>query len=234
MVAVGQPRCAVRDLQLQQDGPALVKVYARAQAEADRLCDDTPVTYWRAPRSGRLARAARFAAVCTIAVALVAAALAAVVATTAPRRWEFAAPANAVPPVVPPPKAPSTEMSVQEQPSVVRPVKGSLEITRVGSEWRIDAVAASRLDAAQQLAEMSGTLLFGSPSSLAHSRPLYLHWEGADLGAAWRAVLDDELNYAVQCRRDRCRAWMITTSEPAPSASQPVGIEGLPSTRVSD
>jgi hypothetical protein len=123
---------------------------------------------------------------------------------------------------------PATEVFAFTQPSVAHPLKGSLAITRVGSKWCIDAVAASRLDAAQQLAQMSDTLLFGTPSSLAHSRPLDLHWEGTDLGVAWRAVLDGELNYAVQCQRDRCRAWMITASEPAPSANQPVGTEGMP------
>ncbi|HEY6354608.1 MAG TPA: hypothetical protein VIY30_08975 [Burkholderiaceae bacterium] len=215
------------DLKPRQDEPALAKVYARAQAEAERLCDDTPVTLWRAPRFGRLARATRLAAICTIAAALAAAALAAVVSSIAPRRLEFTAPVNEATPAVVQPKSPATEVFAFAQPSVPHPAKGSLAITHVGSKWRIDAVAASRLDAAQQLAQMSGTLLFGSPSSLAHSRPLDLHWEGADLGAAWRAVLDGELNYAVQCQRDRCRAWMITASEPAPSANQ-AGTEGMP------
>jgi hypothetical protein len=211
-------------------GAALERLHAQAQAEAQRLFGDGPVAPWQARRAGRsVARATRIAALCGGAVLLAAAALAAVVSKTATQGSEASQPdADQSVPAMAQAEASAASVMTPE-PSAPEPaaaMPSTLTIVRVASEWRIDAVAASRADAAQQLARLSGTPLLGAASLLAQARPLNLHWQGRDLAAAWQAVFGAEINYALQCKRDRCRAWFIgLPAQTAATAAQAIDIE---------
>lgn len=99
---------------------------------------------------------------------------------------------------------------------------GALEISVTDGRLQIVARAASRRDAAQQLAALTGTPLLGQPESLAQSRPLTLRWEGSDLRSAWLALLGDEVNHGLHCSATAaCRVWVLglAAAAPAPAAS---------------
>jgi hypothetical protein len=85
-------------------------------------------------------------------------------------------------------------------------------------------VAASRHEAVLELAALSGSEMPGGADALRLARPLDLQWEGRSLASAWRAVIGNEASYALQCRRDRCTAWIVDP-DPAlkPSAIAPHG-----------
>jgi hypothetical protein len=88
----------------------------------------------------------------------------------------------------------------------------SLDIERRGGELRIDAHRASRLQAAQRLAALSGSQLLGMPDALAQAPPLTLHWQGPDARAAWSALLGDDVSHALQCDAGACRVWVAATA----------------------
>ncbi|MDX2146590.1 MAG: hypothetical protein SFZ23_03630 [Planctomycetota bacterium] len=88
-----------------------------------------------------------------------------------------------------------------------------LLIARERGVWRIRADAASRHEAAQTLAELSGTHLPAGLEALRSTRPLDLQWEGHDLAQAWQAVIGDEANYALKCSQRRCMAWLVAVTQ---------------------
>jgi hypothetical protein len=95
----------------------------------------------------------------------------------------------------------------------------SLEITATDGRLQIVAQAASRWDAAQQLAALTGTQLLGQPESLAQSRPLALRWQGTDLRSAWLALLGDEVNHGLHCSAPTaCRVWVLGPAPAVPAA----------------
>jgi hypothetical protein len=95
------------------------------------------------------------------------------------------------------------------------PVAPSLVVAHERGWWRIEAVAASRLEAAQRLASLNGVALRCAAASLARTPALDLHWQGRDAGAAWRALLGPAVNYALRCGARRCQAWIVGGNAPA-------------------
>lgn len=105
---------------------------------------------------------------------------------------------------------------IDEPPPVSRPAPAPLatgapllNITRIGREWRIEAVGISRLAAAQRLGQVSGSPLQGDVAALGSTRPLDLQWQGRHLADAWRALLGHEVNFATHCVAARCRVWIL-------------------------
>jgi len=119
--------------------------------------------------------------------------------------------------------------TVEAAPAIVRrrpapAASASLEITAADGRLQIVAQAASRWDAAQQLAALTGTQLLGQPESLAQARPLALRWQGDDLRSAWLALLGDEVNHGLHCSSPTtCRVWVLGPAAapvaPAPATS---------------
>lgn len=91
----------------------------------------------------------------------------------------------------------------------------SLSVERVRQGWRVDAVSASRLDAAQRLAALSGTTVHGPAELLGTLRPLDLQWESRSLARTWHALLGNHLNYILHCPGQRCEVWVLNAG-PAP------------------
>lgn len=197
-----------------------------AEAEAERFYGDGPAAAWQpAPQWTWPTRAIKRA----LWVALALLAVAAITTAAVMRAWPSADDENAidlrvandpaqdvidepVPAAAPPP--PSTATA----PHPVVP--GTLfNVTRLGREWRIDAMGASRLMAAQRLAQASGSLLLGDVAILAEARPLDLQWQGRDVAGAWRAVLGSEVSFATHCASpSRCRVWVLGAHDGSGSA----------------
>lgn len=114
--------------------------------------------------------------------------------------------------------APAPSAPVQQATSTPGPPRAHAAVPRampallVGFEhgvWVIRAEAASRLDAALQLARLGGLPLRGDPTLLAGTRALTLDWEGRDPAFAWRAVLGDTVDYTLQCDGPRCQVTLL-------------------------
>lgn len=196
-------------------------VQAQARAEAERFFGDGPVVAWR-PSSHwslptlRWRRTLELAAAGCLAVAAIAAGVG----------WTrddailpelHAVPDRADDVVDAPPAAPAPARAAQAPPPSPLP---TLNITRRGAEWRIEAVGVSRLVAAQRLAQASGSALLGDTAQLAGARPLHLDWHGRDAAGAWQAVLGQEVSFAAQCGAVRCRVWIIEASAKGPLPMQ--------------
>lgn len=203
-------------------GDALARVHAQAQTEAVRLFGDGPATPWQpqvpkrtAVRWALLATACAAAAVwvATVAIAPAAVEALAIPAPAGHREIPLSNDIVDAEPAPPPPARPDATPPRQSLESA------SLVVARAGATWRIDARRASRLEAARQLARLSGSPLLGALDLIARTRPLDLRWQGRDLAGAWQEVLGSELNYALQCRRDRCRAWIVAAAVPRASDS---------------
>ena len=103
-----------------------------------------------------------------------------------------------------------------------------LLIARERGVWRIRADAASRHEAAQTLAELSGTQLPAGLEALRSTRPLNLQWEGHDLAQAWQAVIGDEANYALKCSPRRCMAWLVAVAQSHEARGLTTALETAP------
>jgi hypothetical protein len=110
--------------------------------------------------------------------------------------------------------APSAQVNVQA-------AAPALAIKREGTTIRIAADAASRWEAARQLAALTHVELLGQPEALADAPPITLHWQGRDVQAAWAALLGDETSHALQCDAAGCKVWVFA-----------VGPATLPAARV--
>lgn len=205
-------------------GDTLAQIHLQAQAEALRLFGEGPPPPWqprfpaRALIAGTLLVSAGVAAAAwMVAVAEVPA------ATPAAERPQTPAPGaiEAADHIVDAePDAPATPRA---QAPPVRPSldAATLVVAHAAAGWRIEANGASRFEAAQQLARLSGSPLLGAVELIARTRPLDMRWQGRDLARAWQEVLGSELNYALQCRRDRCRAWIVAAAAPGPVPALP-------------
>lgn len=221
-------------------GEALSQVHAQAQIEALRRFGDGPATPWQPDLPLRVV------ALRGLPVMAAVAAIAAIAATA----WAFApsgadtiaAPtATADEPVRVDAAADDDIGDAQPlpMPALQSPGLATLVVEHAGTRWRIDADHASRLEAARRLSELSGSPLLGATELLAGTRPLDLRWQGRDLAGAWQAVLGPDLNYALQCRRDRCQAWIVAAAEPGtnlplPPASPPAVAQAIEAAPRSD
>lgn len=218
---------------------ALSQVHAQAQIEALKRFGDGPAMPWQ-PRAALRPAVRRVLLALGTVVTAVAVAASAWALRPAPLDVDAA---DTVSPAAPA-RVEATQdddivdaepMAIRSTPSPVLParqdvVPATLVVERDGATWRIAAANASRLDAARRLAELSGSPLLGAAGLIAGTRPLDLHWQGRDLAGAWKAVLGTELNYALQCRRDRCRAWIMATAEPGadlPLPSPALAVDSL-------
>jgi hypothetical protein len=202
-------------------GEVLSQVHAQAQLEALRLFGDGPATPWQpdVPVPALLLRGLLVIAAGT-AIAATAWAFAAsdpdagdapTASVAEPARIDTAAQDEDIVDAEPSPM-PGTPLPPTPARQDVQPA--ALVIERAGTGWRIDASHAPRLDAARRLARLSGSPLLGATELIAGTQPLDLRWQGRDLADAWQAVLGPDLNYALQCRRDRCQAWIVAAAEP--------------------
>ncbi|HSV69548.1 MAG TPA: hypothetical protein VLI72_05510 [Methylibium sp.] len=213
--------------------PVLAAALGAAQADADRFHGTAPVRPWRR----RLGRGGRLWLMASLAVAT------GVAGAVATQRLQPAVAATGTsPPAAPRPRpvvaAPSTPpRPMARAPRAVVPA-ATQTVLREGDEWVIELVATSLGDAARSLAGPSGTLL--SPDTLAAldaAGPVTRHWRGRELGAAWRALLGDGINHALQCGSRSCRLWALgaaaaaTGATPPPAAPLPPAPPGLFSTQ---
>lgn len=208
---------------------ALSQVHAQAQLEALKRFGDGPATPWQpdVPVRGLVLRGllviAAGAAIAATAWAFAPSDPDAAEAPTAsaaePARIDAAAQDEDIVDADPAPM-PGTPSPPQLARQDVGPA--TLVVERAGASWRIDASHAPRLDAARQLAQLSGSPLLGATELIAGTRPLDLRWQGRDLAGAWKAVLGPELNYLLQCRRDRCQAWIVAAAEPGANLPLPM------------
>ena len=205
-------------------------VAAQAQAEAERFFGDGPIAAWR-PSSARAeptssSRRALWlvAAGCLVVPALVAVAAGAGWARNDDTRPESPASSDLADDVTDEPlhvQLPTPVMQTMPAPLA----SATLNITRRGAEWRIEATGVSRLVAAQRLAQSSGSTVFGDIAPLAANRPLRLSWQGHGVASAWQAVLGPEVSFATQCGTVRCRVWILEAGRngqgPAPTPRVP-------------
>lgn len=229
-------------------GGALSQVHARAQIEALRLFGDGPAPPWQQDVPVRSVVLRALLAIATGA-AIAATAWALAPTESPPGDAHAASPtesaradvaqADDIVDADPVPIAPTTTAGAPARQDLA-PV--TLVVERDGATWRIAAANASRLDAARRLAQLSGSPLLGDTELIAGTRPLDLRWQGRDLAGAWKAVLGPDLNYALQCRRDRCQALIVSAAEPgaklplpsSPPAAMAQGIDAAPRSDAGD
>lgn len=208
----------------------LTSAVREAQADADRRFGDGPVQPWEPPPVLGPATRRRLAIAAMASLLATALLVAMAVARTTPPAAQ-PAPADASEPVLP--LLPDEEPLERDDEPGPRPgetmVAARLSLERDGAEWHLSATDASRLEVAQRLAEASGSSLRGTPDALRGIRPLQLQWQGRSLAQLWPLVLGPELNFALQCRRERCEVWILG---PASSTSSPVASANPPSLTV--
>lgn len=220
-------------------GDALpIQVEAEARADADRFYGEAPMPGWEAPEAARARRSAWITIAAGALLALVGTAglvredldtppkdsgSQAVAAANVPRgsgivmsttMLPIAALGNPDEDIVdedpePVPVQTPDAPAVPEAETPRTPGAPSLSITRVGAEWRIEAHGASRLAAAQQLAQASGSPLQGDVAQLATTRPLDLRWQGRLRDGAWPAVLGNAVSFASRCDTRRCQVFIL-------------------------
>lgn len=88
------------------------------------------------------------------------------------------------------------------------PAGAQVSVRHDGHHWVMQAERADRVAVWQALAAASGSRLSLAPGAVG-GRALSLHWRGARLDEAWRRVLGDDLNHALQCEAGRCRVWVL-------------------------
>lgn len=197
---------------------ALDTAYQAAQMHADRYFGSTPPPSWEEPRRRRFGALA--------GLVLAAATLSGLAAWRVGQASSSALPAAAADDDSLP--AGGGDRIRDDSPLAIEPVAApavastgmsTLAVARSGDLWTVDAHAASRLEAAHRLALLSGTDLQGPPEALLHAPPLDLRWRGPGLAQAWAQVLGSGINYALQCRREGCRVWVIAAGEPIAAAA---------------
>jgi hypothetical protein len=230
--------------------PLPAEVQAQAQAEADRFYGERPAEAWQSATDASRARGWRRRAVgAGVALGLLAAlalgvALALSSGAQAPVAVSIASttasptflldPVATVVPDGDPAADPEGDIVDEAEPEpepprlpAARPIEPAspdapLAITRHGKEWRIEAHGASRLLAAQRLAQASGSSLLGDTALLAATRPLDLEWRGRSAAGAWQAVLGREISFVSECNASRCRVHVLGAQ--ADTRSAPVSL----------
>jgi hypothetical protein len=92
--------------------------------------------------------------------------------------------------------------------AIAAPALAQMSVRHDGRQWVLRAERADRVAVWQALAAASGSRLSLAPGA-SGGRALSLHWRGARLDEAWRRVLGDDLNHALQCEAGRCRVWVL-------------------------
>jgi hypothetical protein len=205
-------------------------VTLQAQAEAERFFGAGPIADWHAPAPP--ACSSRWPLWLAAASGLAAAAL-----VIGPGGWArdddrvpaasaLGDPADDL--IDTPPAAQLPTLPVEKTSQAL--ASPTLNITRRGAEWRIEALGVSRLEAAQRLAQASGSPLLGDTASLAAARPLHLSWQGRSAAGAWQAVLGPEVSFATQCSAARCRVWILdqSTTEQGRASAMPTQFVATP------
>lgn len=235
-----------------------MEVHAEAQAEADRFYGEGPATPWQpggesfvSPKRIGIVVAAVVAIIIVLGLAL---ATLRAIDPTAPEGLSPRAQLRGD--IESPTGTGNPDDDIIDEPAPVSPpaparvamVPGSRQvaITRRGREWHIEAAGASRLFAAQRLAEATGSSLRGDVSLLATTRPLDLDWKGRGAAQAWQAVLGQELSFLTQCNAARCQVWLLQAGDgsapvldtpraaiPMPTI-EPVDVAAAPAVRPSD
>jgi len=215
---------------LDASGSALAALHARAEAQAERFFGDGAAPVWRPPRRwSTMLRASRRPVL--LGTLLLAATTAVGIAFLASIDSDEAAP----PPVAIAAPRPRTAAPVVQSEPAGSPDPAAVPILlHIGHEqglWRIEAQGADRLAAARQLAALNGTPLRGAVDLLAGTRPLTVSWQGRDASFAWRAVLADEVNFALQCRAGRCQAWILSAAPEHPRSDADAPADSAPGNR---
>ena len=203
----------------------LASAQAEAQVEASRFFGDDPVQTWSpsTPWLPTLKRRARVlgwvAAACCVLAAAIGGLGWAVLhqpPIEAPAVDDVVDNFENEPPVAP--RRTATPTTTAPSPT--------LNITRQGAKWHIEAFGVSRLQVAQRLSQVSGSPLSGDLAALADTRPVQLSWQGRGAAGAWQAVLGHEVSFATQCSTRRCRVWIagagVANSSPTPPRALPV------------
>ncbi|TXC62041.1 hypothetical protein FSC37_22875 [Piscinibacter aquaticus] len=197
----------------------LTSAVREAQADADRRFGDGPVQPWEPPPVLSEATRRRLAVVAVASVLATALLVAIAVAKATPAAEPM--PRDPLPPLA---DAPADDDAGPAPPSPVPSMPAaapSLALERQGADWQLSARGVARDEVVQRLAEASGATLHGWPDAAAGARPVQLHWQGRSLAQLWPIVLGPELNFALQCRRERCDVWILGAVRPAPAAIAP-------------
>jgi hypothetical protein len=107
------------------------------------------------------------------------------------------------------------------------PPSPTLNITRRGAEWHIEAFGVSRMQVAQRLSQVSGSPLSGDLAALAATQPVQLSWQGRGAASAWQAVLGHEVSFATQCSTRRCRVWIAGAGSAGTPPTPPTAMPGM-------
>ncbi|HUG22348.1 hypothetical protein [Piscinibacter sp.] len=118
-----------------------------------------------------------------------------------------------------PPRALPAGSASAVAPSSARSDAELLRLGHLDGDLVIQAHGASRLDAAQRLAALTGSALLEQPQALASTRPLTAQWRGRDIAAAWALVLGNEASHALQCDQSRCRVWITGPVAATPASN---------------
>lgn len=199
----------------------LATTQAEAQAEASRFFGDDPVQTWSPsnPWLPTLKRQARVLGWVAAACCVLAALIGGVAWALLHEEASIEAPAvndvvdNFEDEVPPPPRRATAPDTALPAPT--------LNITRQGGVWHIEAFGVSRMQVAQRLSQVSGSALSGDLAALATARPLQLNWQGRGAAGAWQAVLGHEVSFATQCNTRRCRVWIAGAGTADASPAQP-------------
>ncbi len=198
----------------------LTSAVREAQADADRRFGDGPVQPWEPPPALSDATRRRLAVVAVASVLATALLVAIAVAKATPAAEP--APMDAVPaPLAEAPTDDGAEDALPPPAPTAPVVAPSLALERRGADWHLSARGVVRNDVVQRLAEASGATLHGWPDAAVGARPVQLHWQGRSLAQLWPIVLGPELNFALQCRRERCDVWILGAVRPGPAAFTP-------------
>lgn len=109
------------------------------------------------------------------------------------------------------------------------PVASGNVVERRGADIVIDLSGQSRLQAAQQLATLTGARLMEGSALLAQATPVTLQWRGRDPLEAWRRLFGENIRHVVHCQVDGCRVWVlalnatVTSASPLPKADDDAG-----------
>ena len=206
---------------------SLAQLRVLAERDASRYAGEEPTPGRRSANPRRFGRvwrwSVRIGAIALLGMALWV--LAAVGATLVPSEDVPAAVASRVD-LLSTMQAPAPTTGVH--PELAAQPAERLLIARERGVWRIRADAASRHEAAQTLAELSGTHLPAGLEALRSTRPLDLQWEGHDLAQAWQAVIGDQANYALKCSQRRCMAWVVAVAQSHAARGLTTTLEAAP------
>jgi hypothetical protein len=201
----------------------LATAQAEAQVEASRFFGDTPVPTWRPsnPWWPALVRRARVFGLVAAGCCVLTTVIGGAVWFSLHETPTEAAAADDVVDNFENDTRPPTRHAARADAA---PPPPTLNITREGTEWRIEALGVSRMQVAQRLSQLSGSPLSGDLAALDAARPVQLSWQGRGAARAWQAVLGHEVSFATQCSSRRCRVWIAGSSTEEASPARPLAL----------